>query len=485
MATASGPKGPKLGSKIRGLRRREGLTQVQLAQRLGISPSYLNLIEHNRRPLSAQLLIKMAQLFNVDLPAFATDDEGQLVSDVMEAFGDPLFEGLELTSADVRELASTYPQVARAVISLYQAYRGMRDSAADLASAVTDDMQAAEPNSLPSEEVSTLIQKHSNYFPDLEDAADMLWRIARLDRNDMFSGLVAYLDEVHGINVKVLPAAQMNGAIRRYDRIEHVLYLSEVLASRSRCFQIAHQIALIDSTDVLNRTTRDQVLTSNDAKGLCRVALANYFAGAVLMPYVRFLQSAEELRYDVELLGHRFGVGFEQVAHRLCTMRRPGAEGVPFHMVRIDVAGNISKRFSASGFRFARFSGACPKWNEHAAFLTPGMVRVQLNEMPDASRYFSVARTVWDRRGGFRAAQALHAVGIGCEVQFAKRLVYADGIDLEAAEPMSIGVACRVCERRDCVQRAFPPLLQPLRVNENIRGRSFYMDVMDPRPAVD
>jgi len=473
--------GAKLGAKVRSLRRREELTQVQLAQRLGISASYLNLIEHHRRPLSAQLLIRLAQLFNLDLPSFAADDEGQLASDVMEAFSDPMFEALELTSGDVRELASNHPHVARAVIKLYQAYRGMRDSASDLASAVTDE---AKPSSMPSEEIGNLIQKNNNYFPDLEDSAEMLWRIARLDRNDMFAGLVAYLDEVHGIKVKVLPSAQMNRAIRRYDQDAHTLYLSEVLAGRSRCFQIAHQIALIDSDDILNRTTKDQTLTSDDSRALCRVALANYFAAAVLMPYARFLDGAEELRYDLELLGHRFGVGFEQVAHRLCTMQRPGAEGVPFHMVRIDVAGNISKRFSASGFRFARFSGACPKWNEHASFLTPGMVRVQLNEMPDGMRYFSVARTVWDRRGGFRAAQALHAVGVGCEIRHAKRLVYAEGIDLENADPMAIGVACRVCERRDCVQRAFPPLLQPLKIDENLRGRSFYMDV-DPQKPVD
>lgn len=477
------PTAPKLGSKIRGLRRREGLTQVQLAHRLGISPSYLNLIEHNRRPLSAQLLIKLAQLFKVDLTSFATDDEGQLVSDVMEALSDPLFEGLELTSTDVRDLASTQPQIGRAIIQLYQAYRGVRDSASHLATAMTDELQSspeADPTNLPSEEVSDFVQRNKNYFPDLEDSAEMLWRIARLDRNELFAGLVAYIDEVHGITVKVLPATRMGNAIRRYDRENHVLYLSEVLAARSRSFQLAHQIGLIDSSEVLNQAARDQSLTSPDAKTLCRVALASYFAGAVMMPYGRFFESAEELRYDIELLGHRFGVGFEQVVHRLCTLHRAGSEGVPFHMVRIDVAGNISKRFSASGFRFARFSGACPKWNEHAAFLTPGMVRTQLNEMPDGNRFFSVARTVWDRRGGFRDAHSLHAVGIGCEVQYAKRLVYADGIDLENAEPTTVGVACRVCERPDCVQRAFPPLLSPLRVDENVRGRSFYM-VVDPR----
>jgi predicted transcriptional regulator len=199
------------------------------------------------------------------------------------------------------------------------------------------------------------------------------------------------------------------------------------------------------------------------------------------MPYAPFLEAAQDVRYDIELLGHRFRTSYEQVCHRLTTLSRPGAEGVPVHMVRIDVAGNISKRFSNSGFRFARFSGACPRWNEHAAFLTPSMVRVQLSEMPDGTRYFSVARTVRDNSGGFHAAHALHAVGIGCEVRYAKELVYADGIDLDTQSANPIGVACRVCERLDCEQRAFPPLLEPLRIDENRRGRSFYVTMPTPK----
>ncbi len=465
---------PKLGSKIRALRRRENLTQVQLAQRLDISASYLNLIEHNRRPLSAHLLIKLAQMFNLDLQSFTVDDQAQMVGDLMEAFADPMFDSLELVQGDVREFANNYPNLARATSTLYQAYRNAKDSASALASSVSDE--GSESVGMPSEEVGDLIQRHHNYFPDLEDAAEMLWRIARLDGNDMYRGLVEYLDSVHGIQVRVEKEANMGGHVRIFQPREHVLLLSEILAPRSRNFQLAHQIGLLDSSDVLNRISRDHGLTSPESRSLCRVALANYFAGSVLMPYQPFLDAAKDLAYDVELLGHRFRSSFEQVCHRLTTLRRPGQEAIPLHMVRIDVAGNISKRFSASGFRFARFSGACPRWNEHQAFLTPGMVRVQISQMPDGTAYFSVARTVRDNSGGFTAPHALHAVGIGCEVRFAKALVYARGVDLEnltAAVP--VGVACRMCERTDCEQRAFPPLLTPLRVDENRRARSFYV----------
>jgi predicted transcriptional regulator/transcriptional regulator with XRE-family HTH domain len=464
---------PKLGAKIRGLRRRESLTQVQLAERLGISTSYLNLIEHNRRPLSAQLLIKVAQLFNVDIQSFATDDEGQMVSDLMEAFSDPMFEAHQLTSGDVRELAANNPNLARAIITLYQAFRTARDSASAIASQLSEEAGTSS-GAMPSEEVSDLIQRHKNYFPDLEEAADLFWRVARLDANDMYRGLADYLDSVHGIEVRVEKESAMNGVVRVFDPKVHTITLSETLAPRTRNFQLAHQLALIDHSATLDRIARDQSLTTEESRALCRVALANYFAGAVLMPYQAFLDASRDVRYDIELLGHRFRTSYEQVCHRLTTMSRPGAEGIPFHMVRIDVAGNISKRFSNSGFRFARFSGACPRWNEHAAFLTPGMVRVQISEMPDGTRYFSVARTVRDNTGGYHAPHALHAVGIGCEVRYAKELVYGDGIDLESPA-VPIGIACRVCERPDCDQRAFPPLLAPLKVDENRRNRNFYV----------
>jgi len=251
-----------------------------------------------------------------------------------------------------------------------------------------------------------------------------------------------------------------------------------VLRRGSRNFQLAYQIGLLSQQEAIERYADAPLLTSAGSRALARVALANYFAAAVMMPYQPFLEAARSERYDLELLGHRFRASFEQTCHRLTTLRRPGAEGVPLHMVRIDIAGNISKHFSASGLRFARFSGACPRWNLFAAFLTPGMIRTQLSQMPDGTTYFWVARTVRKEGGGWHAPQKVHALALGCEVSHARKLVYADGVDLESREAVvPVGLTCRLCERMDCDQRAFPPVQHPLQVNENVRGVSFYAPV--------
>lgn len=468
--------GARLGAKVRALRRRERLSQIQLAKRLDISASYLNLIEHDRRPLSAPLLIKLAQLFQLDLQAFAAEKEEALASDLLEIFGDPIFDPYEMTGADVRELAAMSPMVGRAILALYQAFLNARESHVGLGAEPSDGALTEPPSaSSPSDEVGDLIQRHTNYFPELEEAADALWRQARLDPNDMYRGLASHLGATHKIEVRVEKEGATSGMVRRYDPKRRVISLSEVLAPRSRNFQLAHQIGLLQCSAIVDRIVGDQVLTSDESRALGRVALANYYAGAVLMPYQPFLDAAQAERYDIELLGHRFRTSFEQVCHRLSSLHRPGAEGVPFHMVRIDIAGNVSKRFSASGIRFARYSGACPRWNVHAAFFTPGMIRVQLSRMPDGTAYFCVARTVRDNAGGYHAPHALHSVGLGCQISHARALVYADGVDLEDLEAaVPIGSACRLCERTNCEQRAFPPVNQPLRIDENVRGRSFY-----------
>jgi predicted transcriptional regulator len=257
-----------------------------------------------------------------------------------------------------------------------------------------------------------------------------------------------------------------------------VLSLSEALRRGSRNFQVACQLGLLRESATLDRIANDPLLTTDESRALGRVTLANYFAGAVIMPYRPLLEAARDERYDLDLLGHRFRASFEQVCHRLTSLRRPGAEGVPFHFVRIDVAGNISKRFSASGLRFARFSGACPRWNVFAAFLTPGMIRVQVQQMPDGTKYFWVARTIRRNPGGYHAPLSVLAIGMGCEIGYARELVYADGVDLTSAEAVvPVGVTCRLCERSDCAQRAFPALQHPMRVNENVRGVSFFAPV--------
>jgi hypothetical protein len=469
----------RLGGKIRSLRRRDGLSQVQLAQRLGISPSYLNLIEHDHRQVSAALLIKLAQVLHLDLQALSGENEARLADDLLEVFGDAIFEGHRLSASEVQELVAHSPSVAQAVLALYQAYRGAREGASTLAARISEGDEAAgiDRSRLPTEEVSDLVQRHQNYFPELEEGAEMLWRAGTL-AGDLYEAMVRYLDEHHGASVQVEKQAAMRGAVRRYDVEKRRLLLSEVLRRGSRNFQLAYQIGLLTQQPALDRLTRDPLLTTAESRALARVALANYFAGALLMPYERFLEAARAERYDIEVLGNRFRTSFEQVCHRLTTLRRPGAEGVPFHVVRVDVAGNISKRFSASGLRFARFSGACPRWVVFSAFLTPGMLRTQLSQMPDGSTYFWIARTLSRGNGGYHAPRTMLALGLGCEVAYAPELVYADGVDLGNREAIvPVGITCRLCERMDCEQRAFPALQHPLEVHENVRGISFYAPV--------
>jgi len=471
----------RLGAKVRALRRRENLTQVQLAAQLGISASYLNLIEANRRPLPANLLIKLAQLFGLDVGAFATDDDGRMVADLTEAFADPVLEEYDLTSVDVRELAAASPEAARAVLGLYRAYQAARATADDLSSQLRDGEALSGPDGaraashVPSEEVSDYVQRASNHFPLLETAAEELAARAKLTSDDLYSGMIRYLERDLGVSVQIAHWEALPGVLRRYDPDRKTLTLSELLPTRSRTFQLAHQIAIITLGELLERHAVDGRFVSPEARVLAKVALANYFAGAVLMPYTAFHQAARDERYDIDVLGRRFRVGFEQVCHRLTTLRRQGAEGVPFHMIRLDVAGNISKRFSASGIRFARFSGVCPRWNVFSAFLTPGMIRIQVSRMPDGMAYFCIARTIQKDAGGYHAQQPVQSIGLGCQIEFARQLVYADGVNLDSRDTLlPVGVTCRLCERTHCEQRAVPSLKVPLHVDENLRGLSLY-----------
>src|SRR5437016_7412015 len=342
----------RLGTKLRGLRRRKGLTQTDVASRLGISPSYLNLIEHDQRQLPANLLIKAAEILNVELAAFSDDSQNRLAADLQEVFGDPLFEEHSLTTSDLRELAEN-PAAARAVIALYHTYRTTVESTRALSSTLYDgrDFLCLNPAHLPSEEVSDVIQHNSNYFPELETAANEVAERAAIDRSDSYRSLGRYLRERHDIEVRLMSVNRDRRAVRRFDPDTRTLSLSETLPPWGRQFQIAHQIGLIEAQRAIDSIVArsSDFLTTPDSTKLCRIALANYFAAALVMPYEEFLRIAEEVRYDIELLQHHYTASWEQVCHRLTTLRRPGQAGVPFHFVRVDIAGNISKRFSGTG----------------------------------------------------------------------------------------------------------------------------------------
>lgn len=451
-----------LGSRVRAVRRREGLTQVQLAERLGISPSYLNLIEHGNRALPAGLLIDLARQLKLDLVSFAPDAEVQLEAEVREALADPLFDEHGLVGADVKDLVTGHPLIARALVTLYHSYR--RDRADD------DGPRAAH---VSTEEVTSFIQRRWNWFPELEAAASELWSAGNLDLRDLDGGLARWLKDAARVQVRAEPP-RGQPFTRRFDPERRVLVLSDALPARRRAFELAHTIALLQHEALTDAAVGDERLTTDESRTLARIVLANWFAGAVLLPYDPLYRAAVEFRYDVELLAHRFGASWEQVCHRLTSLRKPGMEAVPFHLIRVDVAGNISKQFSGSGIGFPRFSGVCARWNVFQAFQTPGLVRTQLSEMPDGSRFFCFACTVRRDAGGFHAPPVLHAIGLGCRVERGRELVYADGMNLDAAESTAIGVTCRTCPRTDCAQRVCPPIDQPLTLDPNVRGVSLF-----------
>ena len=451
-----------LGRRIRALRLRTGLSQAELAKRLGISSSYLNLLEHDRRPVTSALLLELSRVLDIDLRVLATGADAELLSALTEIFSDPVFEDHPMTAKELIGFAEGSPEVARAVIALHRAYSSTRASIETLGERLLDyqqDLGNIDRARLSSEQVSDFIERNVNYFPALEAEAERL--LARTGDpsagEELFGRLSRHIADAHGVRVRVLTVREMRGAVRRFDPERRELHLSELLRRGSRNFQLATQLGLLRCAPLLDELTIDPKLTSDESRALCRVALASYFAAAVLMPYEAFLRAAEEERYDIEVLGHRFRVGWEHTCHRLTTLRRPGAEGVSFYMLRVDLAGNISKRFSAAGIRFPRFSGLCSLWNVHAAFLQPGRVRVQLSRLPDGHTVLAVARTVQRHSGGYRSPEPPYAVGVGCDAAEGHRLVYGDGLDLEkmtAAVP--IGITCRLCERLDCRARAFP-----------------------------
>jgi predicted transcriptional regulator/DNA-binding XRE family transcriptional regulator len=461
-----------LGAKLRRLRQDRGLTQAQMAGELGISPSYLNLIEHNERPVTVALLLKLGRAFDVDLQALSDDDERKLTLALREVFADGALQQHEIRPEEVQELVGASPRAARAIIDLYRAFRSAREDAQALVLSTGTGRRIT----LPTEEARDFFHDRTNHFPAIEEAAEALWRAGQLDGDDLDRGLRAELAR-RGVTV----AIATDGALRRYDSASRTLTLSALLGRASRVFHMAYHLGLSDAGPAIDAILAEAKLASKETETLCRVGLVNYFAGAVLMPYEAILAAARAARYDIDVLGRRFDVSFEQVCHRLSTLQRPGARGVPFYLVRVDIAGNISKRFSAAGFHFSRFGGSCPRWIVFDAFRTPGLIRTQLARLPDGTAFFCIARTVSKESAGWHAPASQLAIGLGCDLAHARELVYADGLDLERADAATeIGVGCRLCERADCRQRAFPPLQHRLLLDERVKGVGAYPFSKEP-----
>lgn len=459
-----------MGVRLKRLREERGLTQVALARALDLSASYLNQLEKNQRPLTVPILLKINAVFGVDVQLFSEDEEARLIADLRDVLADPaLEEGIALT--EIREIAANMPAVGRAIVAQHRRLRQTAERADALAARLGVGGEASLPAQLmPFERVRDYFYAHHNYFGELDEAAEQVFETARLVVGDCAAGLRRYLGERLGVHVIIEAPADGLASQRRFDEAARVLRLSSTLKPGQLAFEMATQLAYLELGALLDRLAGDAAAGSDETYRLARIGLANHFAGALLMPYRAFITAAEALRYDIELLSQRFGVGFETICHRLSTLQRPDARGVPFFFVRVDRAGNISKRQSATDFHFSRVGGSCPLWNVYEAFSMPGRILTQLARMPDGRTYLWIARTVSRGQGGYGAPSKTFAIGLGCDLSHAHRLVYAKGLDLkdqDAAVP--IGAGCKVCERPNCPQRAFPAIGRRTAIDENER----------------
>lgn len=512
---------PLVGLKIRERRKDLGLTQTELAGRLGISVSYLNLIEHNRRSIGGRLLKQVAEELQIGLESLDGATERRLASDLIEVMADPLLDRIGVEAQAVDDLVGRYPGWARAVVTLHRAFLDRSQSMHALADRVNQDpflgdaihriltnvsairsiaeiltsvddvtpeqqrrfhnILAEESTRLaaaaqglstffeaagtttrstaPAEEVDDFLLEHHNYFASLEAAAEALSRRLTAEPQRLEDVMLERLERDHGLTVSraaVGHAALISGrdALHYSPHARRVILLDGVPAA-SRRFAVARLFARLTCAEEIDAIIADSnTLTTSAARERAAEALRSYIAGALLMPYPRFLEDTLQARYDVDLLRRDYGVSIEQACHRLVTLRRPEAEGIPFAFIRSDPAGFVTKRLPLPNLPLPRYGGACPLWAVYQAFQRPGTIVRQLAEFPSGDRFLFVARTVSKGEAAFGQPRRLLSVMLACDVVYADRVVYGDRLDLSPAAPADrVGTTCRLCARRDCPQR--------------------------------
>ncbi|MGY6707496.1 MAG: helix-turn-helix domain-containing protein [Rhizobiaceae bacterium] len=461
------------GPRIRRIRKAKGLTQTAMAEGLGISPSYLNLIERNQRPLTVQLILKLAAVYKVDAEEFQAGT-AQSIAALREVFADPLLVGELPGEEELVELSEGAPNAAAAMVKLHRAYREQAERLSDLSEMLAREGRATQLSAarLPIDEVRETFERRPNHFASIEAEAEAFVDLIQ-PGDDLAGALKGWLKREHGIAVRTLPVAMMPNWRRRYDRHSQRLFLSERLSPFDQTREIAMEAALLRMQVAIAAELRALKLSSDEARRLARFELARYAAHALMMPYQPFLAAAQRARYDIDVLRARFSVSFEQAANRLTMMQRPGAMGVPFFMMEIDGAGHRFRRAGAEGFPVSRFGGGCPKLPVHAAFSLPGQIFVEAVEMPDGAEFLTIARTLEGPQGAFNERPRRTALLIGCDIGFRDEVVYAEAL-AAGSPPTPVGPACRLCERVGCLARAEPPVTRPLGLDEMVTGLSAF-----------
>lgn len=477
-APASNTRKLFVGPRLRRLREHAGWTQTHLADRLGLSLSYVSQIETNQRPVTASVLLRLAEVFGGDVAQFSEEQDKRQLAELDCALHDRTLMRESVPAAQLARMIEHAPELVEAFLALYQRHQRLQEEHQQTVDRFYGELggeqQRTAASPLPHEEVRDHFNRRINHIDSLDRLAEALAQDLALQPGQRAPALREALLSRCGVSVELIEGSM--DWLRAFDAPRRRLRLPAHLSDAQLAFQMATQYALLAGAEPLAAEVAEGGYSDDATRALARQGLAHYFAGAVLLPYGNFLDAARSCRYDIELLQQRFHVSFETICHRLSTLQRPGARGVPFYFVRVDQAGNISKRQSATAFHFARHGGACPLWQVHEAFAQPGRILAQVAEMPDGTRFFGIARTI-ERGGGggYQSPRKQFAIGLGCELSQASELVYADGLSLDAPRNVAlIGPGCRVCPREHCVQRAFPPAGKRLLADSNAESLVSY-----------
>jgi len=466
----------KIGPKIKAFRRQLGLQANKLAVQLNISPSYLALIEGGKRRIDGDLLLKICEELKIELSDLTSKTDLNLANNISELLDDKLFEDLDILGPEVQDLVNTNPKIARALIKLGDNYKQKDHELVNKVENLSGKMIDSRKNSFPGEVVSDFLQENKNYFPKLEDFANKVFEKIKTNNRTLYMSLCNFLKTEYEIIVKDVVPKESKSFLKIFDNEKKELLLSDYVPLETKKLYAAAQIAQEGAINEINDYLSKFSFPTEESKKLTKVALLNYCGAAILMPYKQFHGECIKQKYDLELLQNTFATTFEQIAHRVTTLQDPQFPGIPFHFLRVDIAGNISKRFSLSGIEIPRYGGACPKWNVYSAFTMPGKIQTAVSKMNNGEKYICIARTVEKGVGRFGKTKSILSIGLGCEAKYAKDFVYTENLNVNDKKTETpIGVSCRTCDRLDCSQRAFPPLHKKFDVDINSRGVSVYV----------
>ncbi len=466
----------KIGPKIKTFRRQFGMQANKLAEKLNISPSYLTLIEGGKRKIDAGLLLRICQELKIEVSDLTNKSDVNLANNISELLDDKLFEDLDILGPEVKDLANTNPKIGKALIRLGDILKKKDHELINKIEKLSGKIVDSRKSSFPGEVIADFLQENKNYFPKLENFASKIFDKLKENNRTRYISLCNFLKSEYGITVIDIIPEEGKTFSKIFNKKNKELILSDYISLETKKLYAASQIAQEGAVDEINRLIETFNFPSEESKKLTKVALLNYCGAAILMPYKLFHAECKKLKYDLELLQNIFATSFEQVTHRVTCLNDPNLPGVPFHFLRVDVAGNISKRLSLSGIEIPRYGGACPRWNVYSAFSRPGVIQAAVSKMSNGEKYVCIARTVEKGIGRYGQKKSILSIGLGCEAKYAKDFVYTENLDInDRKSEIPVGVSCRTCDRLDCSQRAFPPLHKKFDVDINSRGVSVYV----------